>query len=114
MTKLESQKSMLRPIFLLTFFALAAIVAKAQVSSYSFTQYFGNYTPITGGTVLASGTSSYDDNIYTISALPFAFNFNGATYTSIYVSSNGFITFGGTIPKWNCIQWSCFGMGYRR
>jgi formylglycine-generating enzyme required for sulfatase activity len=98
MTKLESQKSMLRPIFLLTFFALAAIAAKAQVSSYSFTQYFGNYTPITGGIVLATGTGGYDDNIYTVSALPFAFNFNGESYTSINVSSDGFITFGGTIP----------------
>jgi formylglycine-generating enzyme required for sulfatase activity len=98
MTKLESQKSILRPIFLLTFFALAAITAKAQVSSYSFTQSVGIYTPITGGTVLATGTAGYNNNIYTISALPFAFNFNGVPYTSINVSSNGFITFGANAP----------------
>jgi formylglycine-generating enzyme required for sulfatase activity len=98
MKQLELPLSILKSIYLLIFFTLATLVAKAQVSSYSFTQYFGNYTPITGGTVLATGTGSYDDNMYTISALPFAFNFNGASYTSIIVSSNGFITFGGTIP----------------
>ncbi|MEN9347074.1 MAG: hypothetical protein RLZZ77_585, partial [Bacteroidota bacterium] len=53
----------------------------------------GTYTPITGGTVLWSGT--FDDNIN--NSVPISpFTFNGTVYTVIGVSSNGFLKFGGT------------------
>lgn len=67
----------------------------AQLSAYTFTQSTGTYTPVTGNTVLATG--GYDDATYSV-ALPFTFNFNGASYTNIWVSTNGYIAFGATDP----------------
>ncbi len=74
---------------------------KGQVASYAFSQSSSTYTPITGGTVLATPTgntagTSLDDAIYNIASFPFAFTFNGVAYTSCNVSTNGFITFGAT------------------
>jgi len=42
-----------------------------------------------GGTVVAQG-----DDTYQYVSLPFAFNFYDNTYTGLYVSSNGFVSFG--------------------
>ena len=69
---------------------------------YSFQQTTGTYTEITGGTLLAtasanSGVSGLDNNIYNIT-IPFTFRFNNADYTSLNISTNGFITFGATAP----------------
>ena len=41
-----------------------------------------------------------DDQIYNVS-IPFTFTFNGAGYTSLNISTNGFITFGATAPTGN-------------
>ncbi|WP_312298881.1 T9SS type A sorting domain-containing protein [Chryseobacterium sp.] len=76
-------------------------MASAQVSAYTFSQSSGTYTPITG-TVLdaATGntsTTNLNSNIYPLS-LPFDFVFNGTTYNSVNISTNGFITFGATAP----------------
>ncbi|MEQ1632635.1 MAG: hypothetical protein ABL997_09705 [Planctomycetota bacterium] len=49
------------------------------------------------GTALTAG----DDTSHLV-ALPFAFPFNNATESSIYVSSNGFLTIGGTDPGSGC------------
>lgn len=77
----------------------------AQVSVYNFTQLTGTYTEITGGTVIAtatgtSGAASLDDVIYTIAdgTIPFSFNYDNNNYTGCKVSTNGFITFGSTLP----------------
>ncbi|MCW3160930.1 T9SS type A sorting domain-containing protein [Chryseobacterium sp. WLa1L2M3] len=76
---------------------------EAQVNNYGFAQSVGTFTPITGGTILetATGTSGFESlyqvNPYDVS-LPFNFNYNGAVYSSIKVSSNGYITFGATAP----------------
>ncbi|WP_313093401.1 Ig-like domain-containing protein [Chryseobacterium flavum] len=73
----------------------------AQVSAYAFTQSTGTYTPITG-TVLDAATgntsaTNLNSNVYPLS-LPFNFNFNGTSYNSLNVSTNGFITFGTIAP----------------
>ncbi|WP_312078770.1 GEVED domain-containing protein [Chryseobacterium sp.] len=84
---------------LLLFSLLLALVTQAQVSSYTFAQSSGTFTPLTGPTVIATATSSnsLDDNIYPVT-LPFSFAFNGVPYTSLNVSTNGFLTFGATAP----------------
>lgn len=77
-----------------------AAAAGAQVGvNYSFAQTVGTYTPITGGTVLgvASTANSMDDAVFAVS-LPFTFTFDGAGQTSVYVSTNGFLSFGATNP----------------
>lgn len=70
----------------------------AQLDLYTFSQSNGTYTEITGGTILGtatsnSGSGSLNDIVYTVNSLP-SFTFNGSAYTSIFVSTNGFITFG--------------------
>lgn len=83
----------------LSILALAA-AASAQVGvNYSFAQATGAYTPITGGTLLgtASTANSMDDAVYSVT-LPFSFVFDGAAQTSVYMSTNGFLTFGATSP----------------
>ncbi len=88
---------------LLFFFLALSYIVNAQVSSYSFAQSTGTYTPLPGtATVLATatgntGAASLDNVVYPVT-LPFGFSFNGSNYTSINVSTNGFITFGATAP----------------
>lgn len=79
--------------------------AHSQVATkYVFSQTFGTYTPITGGTVLAaatdvttSSTVSLDNGVFA-ATIPFNFSFNGTVYTSVNAHANGFITFGATPP----------------
>jgi hypothetical protein len=88
---------------LLFFFLALSYIVNAQVSSYSFAQSAGTYTPLPStATVLVTatgntGAASLDDVIYPVT-LPFGVSFNGTNYTSINVSTNGFLTFGGTAP----------------
>jgi hypothetical protein len=88
---------------LLFFFLALSYIVNAQVSAYSFAQSSGTYTPLPNtATVLATasgntGAASLDNVIYPVT-LPFGFVFNGSNYTSINVSTNGFITFGATTP----------------
>ncbi|MBE0663291.1 MAG: choice-of-anchor J domain-containing protein [Bacteroidales bacterium] len=70
------------------------LVARSQVAEYSFKQEALTYTEITGGTVLWSGT--FDNEVSGEITIP-SFVFNATAYTSIFVSANGFITF-GTVP----------------
>lgn len=80
-----------------------------QIPSYSFSQSQGVYTPLVGGTTLASYTGSatgperMDDVVYTLPAgtIPFPFVFNNITYDAVNVSSNGYLTFGTTLPANN-------------
>ncbi|MEJ5103592.1 Ig-like domain-containing protein [Chryseobacterium sp. MYb328] len=87
-------------------FSLALLVgsssAFAQVSAYSFAQETGTYTPITGTILEAAtdntSTTNLNSNVYPVT-LPFNFIFNGTSYSSLNVSTNGFITFGTTAPS---------------
>ena len=65
-----------------------------QVSTYTFGSTAGTYTAIAAGTVLWNGASaSMDDVVSSAITIP-SFSINCTAYTSIYVSTNGFITFG--------------------
>lgn len=75
---------------------LVGIFTNAQIASYNFSQSTGTYTPITGGTQHSTG-SAIDDATFAVT-LPFTFNFNGTAYTQIFVSENGYISFGTTDP----------------
>jgi hypothetical protein len=68
--------------------------AQTNIAGYSFARSTGaTYTPITGGTVFTSGT--YDDSVSPAVTLSSPFPFGGTTVTTCYISTNGFITFGG-------------------
>lgn len=71
--------------------------SRAQVSNYSFSQSTSTYTPISGVDIVAPG---WNDGIGT-TTLPFGFTFNGSTYFSIAVNSNGYLTFGASFSAGN-------------
>jgi hypothetical protein len=72
--------------------------ANAQVANYNFSQVLGTYTPITGGTVLASGPNFYDDNTWGSVPIGFSFTYNSTAYTEVSVAANGYVKFGNTLP----------------
>ena len=85
---------LLRRYLIFICFVLISNNIFGQVSTYPFTSTSGTYTAIAGGTVLWNGLSaSMDDVISSAITIP-SFSFNCTAYTSIYVSTNGFITFG--------------------
>ncbi len=99
---------MRKGIFFLVFATLLclSISANSQVKNYNFSQSSGTYTPITGGTVVAtatgsSGAASLDDVIYNLPSgtIPFTFTYDGTGYTGLDISTNGFITLGATAPS---------------
>ncbi|WP_230034267.1 fibronectin type III domain-containing protein [Chryseobacterium sp. Bi04] len=92
--------------FLLTcmaafFYSVSAQVGPPQTANpntnngYGFVQSLGTYTPLSAGkTVWQSGTVLNTDAASAAISLPAPFKYNGKTYTSIYISNNGYITFG--------------------
>jgi len=74
---------------------MAGLSAQAQVSTYSFSQSSGTYTPISGGTVL--GVPGNDDTSFPNNPIGFTLWYNGAAYTNFSVNSNGFIALGGAV-----------------
>ncbi|MFN3562138.1 MAG: hypothetical protein ACK4XM_09565, partial [Chloroherpetonaceae bacterium] len=65
-------------------------------TAYNFSQAIGTYTPITGGTVLGTGT--VDDANYSAQPIGFTFIYDAVSYTTLGVNSNGFIWLGATAP----------------
>lgn len=76
-----------------------AVPASAQVANYDFDQSAGTYSQITGGNVLVSGT--FDNAVYTVNLANPGVIFNGTVYNTMYVSTNGFITFGSAASTTN-------------
>lgn len=88
---------------------LTAIHALAQVSSnYSFSQQSGTYTPITGGTLVNDGNlliaRYFDDEEIEDIPLGFTFNYNGSNFTTVNLSTNGFLTFNTIITTYTPIS----------
>lgn len=71
--------------------------AHAQPANYTVAVSSGSYTPITGGTVHATGTS-LNDQVVTNVALGFTVTYGAAaTASTVNVHANGFISFGGAL-----------------
>lgn len=99
--RIREKKSFKQTMFVIILVLGIRNTANAQVSAYSFAQSSGSFSPI-AGTVLETATgntsaTSLNSNVYNV-VLPFNFFFNGISYSSINVSTNGFITFGSTAP----------------
>ena len=87
-------------LLLLLFFGGSQTWAQT-IDVYSFTQTAGAYTPITGGDVLF--TAPFDDDVTDPLTIP-AFNFAGTSHTEMYVSANGYITFGASGFTFLCLM----------
>lgn len=83
-------------VFISSFFILCLTTmfndSYGQVECYTFQQSNGTYSPLTGATNVFSG--SWDDAVSSAVPIGFTFNYNGSNYTSCYINSNGFISFG--------------------
>lgn len=86
----------MRKLYLLAVLLFTAIMSNAQLTAYGFASSSSTYAPITGGTQHSTG-SAIDDARFSVT-LPFTFTFNGNAYTQIWVSENGFVSFGATDP----------------
>ncbi|MFC3161310.1 hypothetical protein ACFOEQ_25250 [Chryseobacterium arachidis] len=63
-------------------------------NGYGFAQSSGSYVPLSGSkTVWQSGVTLGTNGVSSAITIP-AFRFNGKTYTSLFISNNGFVTFG--------------------
>lgn len=83
---------------------ICANFAMSQVANFTFDQQLGSYVEITGGTLVAAATgiSTNPDRLqnqnFPNQPLPFTFTFSGSPYTEFNINTNGFITFGATLP----------------
>src|SRR5215510_1579597 len=77
---------------------LVTLSANAQVANYAFSQVLGSYTPITGGTILASGAGFWDDNTFGPIPIAFTFTYDGTSYTDVVVAANGYVKLGTAFP----------------
>ena len=68
--------------------------AQAQVNAYTFAASAGTYTPIAGTVV---HTNPWDDAVTSV-PIGFSFTFNNVAFSSVAISTNGFVTFGSTLP----------------
>jgi hypothetical protein len=95
-------KKVIRQIFFITTaIAFGAGGVEAQVASYTFANSAGAYTALTGGATWQSGTTVTTDLISGDIPIGFTFRYNGANYTNLRISNNGFIIFGNQSPANN-------------
>lgn len=69
-------------------------LAWGQVANYPFQPLFGSYTEDFGGTEL--GNNQNDDRAFDGLPIDFDFNYDGSTYTTFCVNTNGFLVLGST------------------
>ena len=86
----------LRLLFVLPALLLLASTAFSQVASTPFVEVQGTYSTITGTTV-CTPAGYHDDEAYAI-AMPFSFLYDGVSYNTVYVTTNGYATFQGSYP----------------
>ncbi|HMK24787.1 MAG TPA: PKD-like domain-containing protein, partial [Chitinophagaceae bacterium] len=86
----------MKKIYLMLLTVLFAAISHAQVANYSFAASSGTYTPLVAPTNIFTGL--WDDSNSPAIPLGFTFTFNGVAYTTCIVNTNGFISFGATLP----------------
>lgn len=87
----KGKKLLLATAMLLT--ASGFVQAQTNIANYQLTKSTGTYTPITGGTAFITANTPFDNEISAAITMP-AFTFGGTNITTVYISANGYITFG--------------------
>ncbi|MBK8427687.1 MAG: hypothetical protein IPL27_17700 [Lewinellaceae bacterium] len=73
----------------------AVVPTTALPNTYSFAGSSGAFTQLVGGTL---STATGDDGTQTSIPIGFTFNYNGTTFTTFSVSTNGALALGATAP----------------
>ncbi|WBO85059.1 fibronectin type III domain-containing protein [Hymenobacter yonginensis] len=76
----------------LALLALSPGQARAQADAYQFAATTGTYAPLPGTAPSATAVQA-DDAISDALPIGFSFSFDGIPYSSVYASSNGFLSF---------------------
>jgi hypothetical protein len=102
----------MRKIALAALFTCIYLQGSGQVASYTEANTVGTYTALVGGTALTppnatmSGAGWFEQT-YNVT-LPFVYFFNGIGYSSVFINSNGYVTFGnaefGNNPRPNLVN----------
>ena len=71
----------------------------ASVAEYSFSSSLGSFSEITNGTVLGSNLN--DNECFLSIPIGFTFSYNGNSYTTISIASNGFLAMGDNVTTSN-------------
>lgn len=80
-------------------FIIAHFNGNGQVSSYTFSQFGGTYSSISGtGTKAVGVTGLIDDEVRGNFPIGFAFTYNAVAYTSFGLNANGWINMGTVTP----------------
>jgi hypothetical protein len=97
MKRYFTPSTLLRPFLIAGAYILLSVAnlsgINAQVANYSFAASSGTYTALSSPTNIFI-TGAWDDETPVSVPIGFSFTFNGVAYTSVFVHSNGFITFG--------------------
>lgn len=86
---------MVAAIGTVSFLSSSIVNAQLPASTYEFSAFSGTFTEVTGGTNVAA--IQVDDGLSGVLPIGFTFNYCGLDYTEIKASSNGWITFNGTV-----------------
>ncbi len=79
-------------LFSITLMFLISGTLFSTVSDYSFSANAGSYEQLSGGITL--GTDANDEESFNAIPIGFYFTFNGQTYTTVSINSNGYLVMG--------------------
>ena len=80
------------PLLATLLLVLSGRAAQAQVSNYTFTAVAGTYAPLTAISTQVNAVQA-DDAVSAALPIGFTFAYDGALYTQVVASSNGFLSF---------------------
>lgn len=76
--------------------AVVTPTVNTSVANYSFAASSGTYAPLVGGT---NSTATGDDGSQNSISIGFPFVYNGTSYTTFSINTNGFIKIGATVQS---------------
>jgi|GEM_PF-804183 len=92
---------------LCTLLLVLGMKAQTNIANYTLAKSPGTYVPLAAGA--STFLTSWDNNVSAAIPLGGTFTFGAATYTACYISSNGYISFGGAGSTTNYTPLSTLG-----
>ena len=86
--------------FLLLFIALAGTLWGQSITNYTFAASSGSYTALSEATTATLSVGTTDEGAYNAVPIGFTFTYMGNSYTTVSLSTNGWMTFGQNISSY--------------